>query len=512
MKNKTDNPQKKMFSKPLLQTGGFIVNEKQLSLDLKMVSYDLLGTLAHVLMLYKQKIISQQQINSLLISLLAIQKEVDDKTYIIDPGKGAQLSFEANIVQKAGNAGYTVHTGRSRNDQIMVTEMLYLREAVLTCFDLLYPVCSALFSLAEKHKETVMPGYTHMQPAKVTTFGQWALAYFNGIMRASKTMRYYYHEYNMNPLGACESYGTSWSLDRAYSGKLLGFPRVWEIPQDVIASRGLVQLGYLTGLRDIAIITSKLGEDLLLFTTFEYGMIHLGDQVAQRMHPITGSSVMAQKKNPDVLELIRSITPQIIGFSSIVANLLCGLPMGYNRDSREVKEYIDLGFSKTSEMLTTLQTVLASLTVDKKRMENLVINNYSLTTDLADYISQTSGIGYRLIYKIVGQVVDEAMSENKLLTQITAADIHKKASSLGVTLNFTDTQLQQAINPHTVITKRKHIGGSNINTMIHSLDHAEKELDELKHWIKKEKNTINNAKRNIFLLTNTILKKNENTF
>jgi argininosuccinate lyase len=492
--------QKSQVTKPLLQTGGFIVNEKQLALDLKMTPYDLWGTMAHVLMLYKQKIVSEEQFKLLVKALLQIQAEVDAGTFSIDPEKGAQLTLEANIVSKAGDSGYSVHTGRSRNDQIMVTEMLYMRDKVIELLELLHPVCLALASLAEEHKNTVMPGYTHMQPAKVTSFGQWALAYLNGILRASNTLQYYYQAYDSNPLGACESYGTSWPLDRAYTAELLGFSSVWEIPQDSIASRGLAQLGYLTGLRDIALVISKLAEDLLLFTTFEYRTVSLGDEVAQRMHPITGSSVMAQKKNPDVLEIIRSIAPQIIGMSSIVANILSALPMGYNRDSRETKEYIDLGFSKTADMLRTLHTVLASLQVDKERMEDLVVANYSLTTDLADYISQASGIGYRLIYKIVGQVVDEAMLGGKLLKDISADSLTQKAATLHIDLHITDAEIQAAIDPQQAIAKRKHTGGSSNATMSVALHNAGDQLSSLQSWISEQKSVINSAKQRTLVL------------
>ncbi|MEK9143306.1 MAG: argininosuccinate lyase [Patescibacteria group bacterium] len=477
-----------------LVTAGFIVSEKQLSLDLQMVAYDIWGTTAHVLMLYKQGIIKKEYMEPILNALIEITKEVAAKTFVIDPMKGAQLSLEAKIVKKAGDAGYSVHTGRSRNDQVMVTEQLYLRDAVIGLVENMQPVLAALYKLAGEHQGTVMPGYTHMQPAKATTFGQWALAYLNGFLRAITTITDYFETYNLNPLGACESYGTSWHLDRAYTAKLLGFPKVWEIPQDVVSSRGFVQLGYLTGMRDVCLVASKLAQDLLLFDTFEYGMIGLGDEVAQRMHPITGSSVMAQKKNPDVLELIRATAPQLVGFTSIVANLLSGLPMGYNRDSREVKEYIDLGFSKTLSMVGALESVLTTLKIDKKRMMDLVMANYSMTTDLADAISQVTGVGYRLVYKMVGQVVDEAIQNGTLLNTISAKEITKKASAMDIELHMTNAQILEAIDPQGALEKRAHIGGSAKKTMAASLVHGQEMIDMFVRWVSTQKQIVSNAK------------------
>ena len=495
------------MKKPELVTAGFIVSGKQLSLDLQMITYDIWGTTAHVLMLYKQGIIKKEYMKPILTALIEINKEVAAKTFAINPQKGAQLSLEAKIVEKAGEAGYSVHTGRSRNDQVMVTEQLYLRDSVIGLLENIQPVLVALYRLAEEHQGTVMPGYTHMQPAKATSFGQWAIAYLNGFLRAIKTITDYFETYNLNPLGACESYGTSWHLDRAYTAKLLGFPKVWEIPQDVVSSRGFVQLGYLTGMRDVCLVASKLAQDLLLFDTFEYGMIGLGDEVAQRMHSITGSSVMAQKKNPDVLELIRATAPQLVGFTSIVANLLSGLPMGYNRDSREVKEYIDLGFSKTLSMVGVLASVLTTLKIDKKRMMDLVMANYSMTTDVADAISQVTGVGYRIVYKIVGQVVDEAIQSGKLLYDISAQDIIKKAFSMGITLHVTNAQLKDAIDPHGALGKRAHIGGSAKKAMAASLTRGQEMIKVLAKWVSTQKQIVSKAKSKTLEIAQEIIDK-----
>lgn len=298
-----------MKNKKNLETAGFIVSSTQLSLDLKMVAFDIQGTTAHVLMLNKQKIINDKKTALIVKALKEISLEVDQRKFVIDPKKGAQLTLEAKLIEKIGDVAYSVHTGRSRNDQVMVTEMLYLKNEVINLMKSFVPILTELFKLAKNNIKTVMPGYTHMQPAKPTTFGQWALAYLNGFLKSMKTVEYYFNLYDINPLGSCESYGTSWPLDREYTTKLLGFSKVWEIPQDAISSRGFVQLGYLNGLGEICLVASKLAQDLILFDTFEYGLIGLGDEVAQRLHPITGSSVMAQKKNPDVLELIRSTAP-----------------------------------------------------------------------------------------------------------------------------------------------------------------------------------------------------------
>ncbi len=495
------------MDKPKLKTSAFIVSQKQMGLDMEILPFDVWGTTAHVLMLLKQGIIDNDKAKVCLRALTEIEKEISEGKFVIDPEKGAQLTLEAKLVERAGEAAYSVHTGRSRNDQIMVAELLYLREQMLSLSQEMITLLEALLALAIAHKQVVMPGYTHMQPGKITTVGQWALSYLNGFLRTLETIQYYFNLYDMCPLGACESYGTSWLLDREFTAEYLGFSKVWEIPQDAIGSRGFAQLGYLVALSEICLVASKLNEDLILFNTFEYHMIELGDEVAQRMHPITGSSVMAQKKNPDVLEIIRSTAPQIIGFWSIMANTLSSLPMGYNRDGRESKEYVQLGLGKTNSVISSMQKIISNLKINKNRMMELALFNYSLTTDLADYISQKTKIGYRKIYKIIGQVVDEAIESGKPLDQISAKEIMQKAAKFDLEIKLTDKEIAQALDPKLVIEKRNNVGGSSEVSMNKLLEDAKNNIEKQGSWIQEKQQKINLAWQE----TNQLVKKILNT-
>src|SRR3989338_3319328 len=481
------------MDKPRLQSASFIVSQQQMNLDMEIFPFDIWVTTVHVLMLFKAGIIDKGQAKVCLKALTEIKKEIQEDKFRIDPEKGAQLTLEAELVKRAGEAAHSVHTGRSRNDQVMVAELLYLREQMLSAAGGVVSLAEELFKLAVVHNQTIMPGYTHMQPGKITTVGQWALSYLNGFLRTLGTVQYYLDLYDMNPLGACESYGTSWPLDREFTAEILGFAKVWEMPQDAISSRGFAQLGYLAALSEICLVASKLNEDLILFNTFEYGMVELGDEVSQRMHPITGSSVMAQKKNPDILEIIRSTTPQVIGFWSIVANTLSSLPMGYNRDTRESKEYIHLGLIKTTAVVKTLQKVITTLKFNEKRMLELAVTNYSLTTDLADYISQKTKIGYRLIYKIIGQIVEDAIENKKPLSQISAKQIAQTAQGFGLDIKLSDKEILEAINPTTAISRRNNVGGSSPTVMNKLLDEAGKNIGKQLSRIQQKQTIIKNA-------------------
>ena len=469
-----------------MKTNEFIVSKIQQTLDMNIAVYDLWATKVHVLMLLKQKIIEKKIAKNILAAISEIDKELQTGKFKIDPDRGLHLTIEAKVIEKIGHEGYFMHTARSRNDQVMTAEMLYLREKELNLADSLFMLLKTLLGLSEKHLLTVMPGYTHMQPAKPTTLGQWNMAYFDMFTRCFDTLKYIYQKYNLCPLGAVESYGTSWSIDRSYTADLLGFEGVWEIPQEAISSRGFPQLAYLDSFKNIAIAISKIAADLLLFTTFEFGYISLSEATATQMGAVTGSSIMPQKKNPDVLELLRSTAPQIIGYDSIAGNLLAGLPMGYNRDTREVKEYVESGFSKVGMALESLTQVLKTMEVNKEKMYQAVLQNYSLSTDLADYLAQKKGLPYRKVYKLVGELVRDKIFNKKSLADLSAQELKE--------LNLTEGELKMVLNPLEAVMKRKHIGGASKQVMEKIVRERKKELNSYANWIKAAWLKIKSAK------------------
>lgn len=438
----------------------FIVSQTQKTIDMQLAPFDLWATKAHVLMLGKQKIIPRSTVQRILGVLEEVEKEYLAGDFEIDPTRGLHLTIEAKVIKKIGDDGYFMHTGRSRNDQVMTAEMLYLREKVLVVLHKVLMVLKVLIDNAEKNIETVMPGYTHMQPAKPTTLGQWCMCYFDMFVRVFDTLLHIVNLYNICPLGAVESYGTSWKIDRIFTAKLLGFTKPWEIPLDAISSRGFVQLEYMHALAACSIIVSKIAQDLMLFNTFEYRLIELSETQASQMDPLTGSSVMPQKKNPDVLELLRAQAPQIIGCESIAAHILSSLPTGYNRDTREVKEYMELAISKSQYMLEQLEEVLSFLVIKKEKMKQSVIDNYSLSGDLADHIAQITGIPYRKVYTLVGTLVKAKRSRMAPITSIDSKELTAAAKKLGLKVVISNSEIAKALDPVLAISRRVHAGGS----------------------------------------------------
>lgn len=491
---------------PNLESAQFIVSPAQMALDLEMMSFDIWGTQAHVLMLASTGIIPPQAAAVILGALERIDAQVVEGTYRIDPERGAQLSLEKSVIEMVGAGdGSRMHTARSRNDQVMVTEMLYLRDRVTGLHAAVTSLIETLLSLARDHISTVMPGYTHMQPAKPTSLGQWALAYADGLLRHLAALENTWAEYDACPLGAVESYGTSWPIDRLLTSQLLGFSRVWEVPQDAIASRGLPQLAYLDVCKNTALTLSKLTADLLLFTTWEYGYLRLGDSVAQRLHPITGSSVMPQKRNPDALEILRASCHEIISIAATASHLLAGLPMGYNRDTRQMKEWASLGFTKTREAVGMLSTVLSTVWVDRARMLDAARANYSSTTDLADMIAQVSGVGYRQVYAVVGRLVDSFIEQNLPLHTITAEAINDAACDAGIALAVTDAELAAALDPAQAIAARTHIGGSAPAEMVRLLEARRQQLTRHQEWHEQTQALLNSARQATLDRANSLL-------
>ncbi len=481
---------------PNLESAAFIVSPTQVALDTAMLNYDVWGTRAHVLMLHEAGIIPSRSAAAICSALDTVEQRVQTGEFAIDPARGAQLSLERAVIEAAGvESGSRMHTARSRNDQVMVTEMLYLRDHALLLTSEICRSVDALLALSARHVSTVMPGYTHMQPAKPTTFGQWALAYADALLRGLADLRYTWDEYDACPLGAVESYGTLWPIDRQYTADLLGFSRVWEVPQDAIASRGLPQLAYLDVCKRLALTTSKIAADLLLFTTWEYGYVELGEAIAQRLHPITGSSVMAQKKNPDALELLRATGREVIGLSGLATHLLAGLPMGYNRDTREIKEWSALGFDKTLSALSTLTATIATLSVHRERMLQAVRDNYSSTTDLADTIALKSGIGYRQIYAIIGGLVDSLIEQGKPLYTLTAGEIMGAAAAAGLNVQLSDREVQDALDPERAVTLRKHLGGAAREEMARMQAARAEVLASNVQWIDDQQSSIGAARQ-----------------
>jgi argininosuccinate lyase len=437
----------------------FIVSDVQLALDTAQVRHDLTGTRAHALTLHAGGILSDAELEAIAQACERIETELVEGRYQIDPALGAHLSLERRLTELAGEqAGGKIHTGRSRNDQVLVTGRLWLRERLLRIHEAFEGAIACLLDLASEHTSTVMPGYTHMQPAKPTSLAHFLLAYAEMFARDLKRLEEAWNRFDACPLGSAESFGTSWPLDRELTARLLGFARVELNTAAAVGSRGECEAEILGGLAMFGLHLSKLAQDLLLMTTYEYRYVSLNEAAAPRKGAITGSSVMPQKKNPDVFELLRAQASKLYALHFEALEVLKGLPLGYNRDSRETKESIARGLDLAEGALRQLAFLLPCLDVDKERMRKAVCGNFSLATDLADALARQSGLPYRRVYHLVGDWVKEAIAEGRTFDQLRAEELVAFALARGLSLELSSADYGAIVDPLEALTRRDNLG------------------------------------------------------
>ncbi len=479
-------------------TDAWIASSEAESFDRILAEFDAYATQAHVLMLAKQEIINAQDAAAALAALVEIEDICVAGEFRYEPGYGAQLTLEKMIVDRVGDhVGYQVHTGRSRNDQVLTAQKLAVRARLLPVLEQLAGLVEAFIARAAEDRDVVMPGYTHMQPARPTTVGQWCAAYADMFARDFRRLRDAYARHNTNPLGAAESHGTTWPLDRAYTAELLGFEGIDEIPLDAISSRGESDADFLSGLSFVALHLSKLAEDLLLFNTWEYGYAVLGTGQAARMGRLTGSSIMPQKRNPDVLELLRGQAAEIYSYVLHALDVLKGLPSGYNRDSRDTKAPILRGLASISGSLTQAILVIDGVEFNTEVMEESVRSNHSMATDLAEYLAQIHHVPFREMHGIVGRAVKAAIEQGRLVQQLTPPELQAQASAIGQTLAVTAEEIAAGTDPHAALARRANLGGATAERMDAWIASRRAGCGELTEWANTERQRVADARAHV---------------
>jgi argininosuccinate lyase len=383
--------------------------------DLQIAFYDILGSQAHTLMLFENKIITKAEAIKILNALEKIKKEnISQKTEAED----VHELIESLVIKKAGKeAGGKMHTARSRNDQVSLDTRMKIRDDINTVCSCLNQTIETLVSLAEKYQHALIPMYTHMQQAQVGLFSHFLLAYADALFRDLDRFYVAYGRVNESPLGAGPVGGTSIPIDRQATAKMLGFKGLIENSIDAITSRDFVA-EYVGNTAILMTNLSRLAEDLIIWSTSEFSFIELSDKYTST------SSVMPQKKNPDVLELIRGKTAQIIGYQMAILSNLKGLPSGYNRDLQQIKASIWPTSKIIISSLIVVNSLLKTMKVNEKKMRKAIDNGYSLSLDIAEHLVR-KGIPFRVAHKIVGQLVQSALNLKKSLVDLSMTDVGK---------------------------------------------------------------------------------------
>ncbi len=438
--------------------------------DSRLYRYDIEGSIAHCRMLAECKIISHDEASQIVEALGEIQREIErGKVQLASSQEDIHMAIEQMLMQKIGEKGGKLHTARSRNDQICVDVRLYMRDALIQCRAMLLEVLKALVSTADEKMGVIMPGYTHLQHAQPILLSHHLMAYYEMFRRDEERFADCLKRSNVLPLGSAALAGTSFPIDMEWTAKYLGFPRVTANSIDAVSDRD-----YLIEFNSAAAIfmmhTSRLSEELILWSSTEFAFIDISDAFC------TGSSIMPQKKNPDVPELMRGKTARVYGNLMALLTLAKGLPLAYNRDLQEDKEPV---FDSVDTVLSTMRILaklLPEIRFNEDRMAEMATKGFTLATDLADYLVK-KGIPFRKAHHAVGQIVQHCIQKGKELHECSIEELKSFSKAF-------DVDVYPFINAMSAIDLRRSLGGTASSRVKEAIERARVEIKEKEQALK----------------------------
>jgi argininosuccinate lyase len=438
---------------------------------------------AHVTMLIEQKIIDSQDGAKLLQALAELdpKKELDQKL------EDVHLAVEEEVNKKVGlDVGGNLHIAKSRNDQVATAIRMTLRTDILALMNLIVKLQNSLIELAEKHTETLVPSYTHLHPAQPVTFAHILVSYVDALQRSLKRLEETIPRVNMCPMGAGAIATTSFPINRSRTAELLGFDKVHENSVDAVGSRDFL-LETLADLTLLAIDISRMAEDLIVWSSPDFGIIDLPESFAFT------SSIMPQKKNPDILEVVRARMSQILGNFVASATTLKALPSGYNLDLQELTPKLWESIETVSASLGMLSELAKNLNVNKNVFSKQVLN-YSTTTELANLLVRKYGVPFRISHKIVGAVVKTLLDKKLALSDLTPELLNKTAKdSAGITLVAKPADIKNSIDPKKFVESHKAMGGPAPAEVKRMLTYRKQLTSQSKTCLKEQKSRLEEA-------------------
>ncbi len=444
---------------------GVEVFTSSIDVDKRLYAYDIEGSIAHCSMLAKQSIITEEDASSIIQGLGEIKREIERGKFRFDEGlEDIHMHIESRLLQVAGKVAQKLHTARSRNDQVVLDTRMYLRDEVLNIIDSLAKLGKVLLVFAENHIDTILPGYTHLQRAQPVLLAHHIMAYYEMFLRDSERFGDCLKRINVMPLGSAALAGTTYPIDRAYTAKLLNFPEISSNSMDSVSDRDFI-IEFLSTASICMMHFSRLSEELILWSTSEFGFIELPDSFA------TGSSIMPQKKNPDVPELIRGKTGRVFGNLMTILSIMKSLPLAYNRDMQENKEPLFDTVDILKACIHICSSMLPRLKINKEAMHKAATQGFLNATDLADYLV-TAGMPFRQAHTCAGKAVSYALNKNKELDELTLKEL-KSFSTLIEKDIFNILSIEQ------VISRRKSFGGTAKENVMAAIQEAEKSLNVL---------------------------------
>lgn len=413
-----------------------------ISFDYRMYKSDIEGSIAHSAMLNKQGILSDADKELIHDGLNSILKDIENGSLEFDmTAEDIHMFIEAELTKRIGDAGKRLHTARSRNDQVATDIRLYLRDEIKTIKDLIIALISVILDIADENTETIMPGYTHLQRAQPITFAHQLMAYAEMFTRDIDRLCDTAKRLNSLPLGACALAGTTHNIDRFYTAELLKFDSVCRNSIDAVSDRDFV-IELASAFSLIMMHLSRFSEEIILWCSHEFKFIELDDAYA------TGSSIMPQKKNPDIAELVRGKTGRVYGDLMTLLTIMKGLPLAYNKDMQEDKEAIFDALDNTKLCLSTFIPMLKTLKVNVANMLNASKKGFINATDAADYLTK-KGVPFRDAYKATGELVGYCVDNDLTLEELSLEEFKRVNSAFDNDI-YAEIDLKNCVNKRNV--------------------------------------------------------------
>ena len=422
-----------------------------ISFDQKFFHQDIEGSIAHTVMLAKQKILTEEEKDAIVKGLTGIREDVDaGKLQITSAYEDIHSFVEANLIDRIGDAGKKLHTGRSRNDQVALDMKLYTRDEISNVDDLLKDLLAELLIIMKENTETYMPGFTHLQKAQPITLAHHMGAYFEMFKRDRSRMADIYKRMNYCPLGSGALAGTTYPLDREYTASLLGFEGPTLNSMDSVADRDYL-IEFLSALSTIMMHLSRFSEEIIIWNSNEYKFIEIDDAYS------TGSSIMPQKKNPDIAELVRGKTGRVYGALMSLLTTMKGIPLAYNKDMQEDKELTFDAIDTVKGCLALFTGMIRTMKFNKDIMEKSAMHGFTNATDAADYLVK-HGVPFRDAHSIIGHLVLTCIEKGKAIDEMSIEEL-KEISDVF------EPDIYDAISLKTCVEKRLTIGAPSKTSM-----------------------------------------------
>lgn len=428
----------------------------------RLAPFDLKGSLAHVKMLGETGIITTEESQTIADGLKKVEEKLlNGQIEFKMENEDIHMNMESYLHQEIGPLAGKLHTARSRNDQVATDMHLYLKSILEAVLEALKGLRETIVKLAVNQIDTIMPGYTHLQHAQPISFGQHLMAYYQMLTRDFERFEFNVKHTDMNPLGAAALAGTTFPIDRMLTTKLLGFEKAYDNSMDAVSDRDFI-LEFLSNTSLLMMHLSRFCEELLLWSSHEFKFVSLSDAYS------TGSSIMPQKKNPDMAELIRGKTGRVYGNLTALLTVMKGLPLAYNKDLQEDKEGMFDSADTIITSLTVMNGMLSTLTVNRVNMEKSTEQDFSNATELADYLA-TKGLPFRKAHELVGLLVLDCIKKGIYLQDVNLQDYQMLSPLI-------NEDVYEVLKSRTAVSRRNSLGGTGFESVKKQIEEAKKEL------------------------------------